>query len=53
VDFPSAINCSTWRSREVKGSAGISVLELYAAITAAEMPGLEINVSTQDLLKSP
>jgi len=41
VDFPSAINCSTCRSRPVKGSAGLSDLERYASITARDMPGLD------------
>src|SRR5882762_2479038 len=37
VDFPSAINCSTCRSRMVKGSAGLSDLERYASTTARDM----------------
>ena len=28
VDFPSAINCSTWRSRAVSGSAGTINVQL-------------------------
>src|SRR6266705_4725478 len=41
VDLPSAMSWSTWRSRSVSGSEGISDLVRYASTTARETPGLK------------